>query len=159
MRRLALVLVPLALAACTRPPANLAGRFDPVTVRDAQTRPQQGAAVRWGGTLVRTTPGRDQTCFEILNRPLDREARPMPSDRDAGRFIACAPGFYDPLVYVPGRDITVTGALNGTTTRPLGGYDYTYPRIDATTVHLWPERLAASPYPRVGVSIGGIFFP
>jgi len=150
----------LALAACARPPANLAGQYDRVTVQDAQTQPRQGVAVRWGGKLISTRPAKDQTCFEIASFPLDDTARPQPSDESPGRFIACTPGFYDPAVYVPGRDVTVAGALNGTMPGRVGQYDYTFPRVDATTVYLWPDRPPqARPgwWPSVGISVGGRF--
>lgn len=159
MRALVLLLVPLA--ACMRPPQNLAGKYDPITVPEAQTAPREGVAVRWGGQLISTQPGRDQTCFEIASLPLDSTARPEASDESRGRFLACAPGFYEPAVYTPGREVTVVGALNGTTSGKVGEYDYTYPRVDAATVHLWPERSAEPPgpvfFPSAGISIGGVF--
>ena len=157
MRQTAALLLVL-LAACVRPPQNLAGRYDALTVRDAQNTPHDGAAVRWGGTLISMKPGRDETCFEIASFPLDAKARPRPSDESAGRFIACAKGFYEPTVYTPGRDVTVVGALNGTIAGKVGQYDYRYPRVDATTVYLWPERTAENAHPwrpSVGISIGG----
>lgn len=155
--QIALALVALvALAACHRPPKPLAGEFAPVTVAAAQSQPQEGVAVRWGGTLVQTIPARDQTCFEIVSRPLDGQARPIPSDETAGRFLACTPGFYDPAIYLPGRDITVTGALHGVTVRKVGDADYSFPRVDATTAYLWPDRPVPSS-PPVSISIGGIF--
>jgi outer membrane lipoprotein len=157
----ALVLLLLPLAACLRPPANLAGKYDPVTVREAREQPRQGAAVRWGGTLVGLRPAKDQTCFEVASFPLDARARPQRSDDSPGRFIACAPGFYEPAVYAPGREVTVVGALNGTISGKVGQYDYEFPRVDATAVHLWPERTAedARPgwWPSVGISVGGVF--
>ena len=148
----------ILLTACMRPPGNLAGKYDPVTVREAQAQPREGVAVRWGGKIVDMRPGKDQTCFEIASFPLDSEARPEPSDESPGRFVACAPGFYEPAVYTPGRDVTVVGALNGTKAGKVGQYDYTFPRVDATTVYLWPEQAAREPrpgwWPSVGISVG-----
>jgi len=157
-RRALLASLLLPLAACLRPPENLAGKFDRVTVREAQAEPREGVAVRWGGKLVSMRPGKEQTCFEIASFPLDARARPEPSDESPGRFIACAPGFYEPAVYTPGRDVTVVGALNGTMPGKVGEYDYAFPRVDATTVYLWPEqsRAEARPgwWPSVGISVG-----
>jgi outer membrane lipoprotein len=158
-RALVLLLVPLA--ACMRPPENLAGKFDRVTVQEAQAQPREGVAVRWGGKLISMRPGKDQTCFEIASFPLDAKARPQPSDESPGRFVACAPGFYEPAVYTPGRDVTVVGALHGTTVGRVGQYDYTFPRVDATTVYLWPdesrEQARSGWRPSVGISVGGVF--
>jgi outer membrane lipoprotein len=157
----ALLLLVVSLAACARPPQNLAGKFDPVTVPEAQQSPREGAAVRWGGKLISTRPGDAQTCFEIAAFDLDGRARPRPSDNSPGRFVACAPGFFDPAVYTPGREVTVVGALHGTTAGRVGQYEYTFPRVDAATVHLWPERppedVRAVWWPMIGVSFGGSF--
>ena len=160
MKRVLLLLLVIP-AACVRPPANLAGQYDRVTVREAQAAPREGVAVRWGGKLISMRPGKGQTCFEIASFPLDDRARPKPSDESPGRFIACAPGFYEPAVYTPGRDVTVTGALHGTVAGKVGQYDYTFPRVDATTVYLWPERSPEETrpgwWPSVGISVGGVF--
>ena len=157
----ALLLLLLPLAACMRPPQNLAGKFEPITVPEAQASPREGLAVRWGGTLISTRPGKDQTCFELASFELDRRARPRPSDHSPGRFLACAPGFFDPAVYTPGREVTVVGALNGTTVAKVGEYEYTFPRVDAATVHLWPERppeeIRPVWWPMIGISVGGSF--
>ena len=88
-------------------------------------------------------------------------ARPRRSDSSPGRFVACAAGFFDPAVYQPGREITIVGALHGTTAGRVGDYDYTFPRIDAATVHLWPDRepdeVGPVWWPMIGISVGGSF--
>ena len=159
--KLAMVLAASCLVACARPPKNLAGEYSRVSVAEAQAAPQQGEAVRWGGTIVSMRPEKERTCFEVAAFSLDREARPVPSDASPGRFLACGPGFYEPAVYTAGREVTVVGALNGTTVRKVGEFDYTFPRVDAAAVHLWPLRPppeARPPsYPRIGISIGGAF--
>ena len=160
MERALLAVVLLSASACMRPPANLAGQYDHLTVREAQVEQHDGATVRWGGTLISAQPQKDQTCFEIASFPLDAQARPQRSDDSAGRFIACGRGFYEPTVYTPGRDITVAGALNGTITRRVGQYDYRFPRVDAATVYLWPEETQTGRpdwWPSVGISVGGAF--
>ena len=159
--RTSLLAVPLVLVACARPPTQLAGQFERVTVAEAQAQPREGVAVRWGGLVNSARPGREQTCFEIVGFPLDASARPVVSDESTGRFLACAPGFYEPAVYAPGREVTVVGALNGTAKGTVGQYEYTFPRVDATSVYLWPERSReARPgwWPSIGVSVGGVFW-
>lgn len=139
MRRGALAVVLVAAMGCMRPPARLAGTFPATTVRDAQTTPHTGERVRWGGAIVSTMPGTQETCFEVVSLPLDRQARPRDTDETFGRFVACAPGFYDPAVYGPEREVTVVGTLEGTEVRKVGDYDYPFPRVRAETVQLWPE--------------------
>src|ERR1700730_16212817 len=65
----------LLLAACARPPRALRGSFAPITVRDAQAGTPVGERVRWGGTMVNARPGRDETCFEIVSKPLEEPER------------------------------------------------------------------------------------
>lgn len=140
MRRLALLAL-LLLAACARPPAALRGTFPALTPRDAQVKPPPpGTRVRWGGTIVSTTPERERTCFEVVSQPLDRRARPAEPDQTLGRFVACAPGFYDPVIWEKGREMTVAGTLGEPVTRRVEGHEYRAPVVHADTVYLWPER-------------------
>jgi outer membrane lipoprotein len=135
-----LLVLLLLLAACARPPGALRGTFAPLTVRDVQARPTIGDRVRWGGEIVAARPRQDETCLEVLSRPLDRRARPIRGDQTLGRFVACASGFYDPTIYAPGRELTVTGTLADATTRKVGDYEYRFPVVKADLTYLWPPR-------------------
>jgi outer membrane lipoprotein len=132
----------LALAACASAPKPLQGAYTPVTPRDAAAGAQAGANVRWGGSIVETTPGPNNTCFQLVGRPLTASGRPSGDSPDAtdGRFIACRAGFYDPAVFAPGREVTFIGRIDGVETARIGEYDYKLPKIAADVVYLWPER-------------------
>lgn len=141
-RLLAILLVPavataLLAAGCATVPEPLQGEF-------VSTQPGEGAKggarVRWGGEIISVEPKADLTCFQVLSRALSDAGRPRPGDESAGRFLACRRGFYDPAVFEPGREITVTGEVAGTETRRIGEYDYPLPRVDADVVYLWRER-------------------
>lgn len=136
----------IGLAACASVPQPLSGQFQDVPLQNAAQA--NGSQVRWGGEIVDTIPGSDQTCIYALSRPLDRQARPRHNQESMGRFVACHPGFYDPEIFAKGRDITVTGTLDGSITRKVGDYDYVYPRVAADAVYLWPlvQPLPAYPY-------------
>jgi outer membrane lipoprotein len=143
------------LAACARPPAVLRGDYASIPVDQAR---QGGATerVRWGGQIVRTTPERSETCFEVVAKPLDRAARPEPTDESSGRFVACAPGFYDPVLWQPGREMTAVGRVDGTVTARVGDADYRSPRLAADAVYLWPveRRSGATVVPSIGFGVG-----
>ena len=62
MRTLALSLVVVALAGCASIPKPLQGEVNPITPRQAQQADAVGTAVRWGGRIVSTEPGPNQTC-------------------------------------------------------------------------------------------------
>ncbi|HET8897953.1 MAG TPA: Slp family lipoprotein [Rhodanobacteraceae bacterium] len=126
----------LALAACATVPKPLAGQFQNIAPANAANA--NGTPVRWGGQIVETAPGPHETCIYALARPLDRSARPSPRGDSLGRFVACHAGFYDPEIFAKGREITVTGTLDGTITRKVGDFDYPYPKIAASNIFLWP---------------------
>ncbi len=137
----------LALGGCATVPAQLAGNdFAAVTPQQAAGQDVQGTRVRWGGEIIKVEPKTDATCFEVLSRDLRADARPDRRDRSDGRFIACSKGFYDPAVYTKGRELTVVGHLAGTERHQVGDYNYTYARVDADNVYLWPKRQYAAGY-------------
>lgn len=147
-KRFAIATFAAGLASCATVPTPLQGQFASATPRDAATAGGSGEAVRWGGEIIKVEPKADQTCFEILARELDATARPVSRDPSGGRFIACRGGFYDPEDFGRGRDLTVTGHVDGVERRKVGEFDYTYPRVAADTIYLWPKRTmyARSPY-------------
>jgi outer membrane lipoprotein len=128
------------LGACATVPTPLKGEFSQLNPAQAVSSGQTGEQVRWGGEIIKVTPGESATCFELLSRQLDSRARPRQVDSSDGRFLACRAGFYDPEVFLKGRELTVTGTVQGTETSLVGKYDYTYPRIAADTIYLWPKR-------------------
>lgn len=139
LRSTIIALLAFGLAACATAPAPLRGEFSalsPDAARDAGVREH----VRWGGVIAAVEPGSDRTCFQVVGRELDTYARPRQSDSSAGRFIACRSGFYDPQVFAEGREVTVTGRVDGSETRLIGEYSYAHPRVAADVIYLWPER-------------------
>ena len=141
MHRLALLAWLLPLAACApRIPPTLQGTFPELSVSQAQTQSITGERVRWGGEIASTTPQNNETCVEVVSQPLDRRTRPIASDETSGRFISCVAGFEDPTIYAPGREVTVVGTLEGTSSAKVGDFDYTFPKLRAETIYLWPKR-------------------
>lgn len=133
-------LVVLALASCASVPTQLQGEFAATTPSEAARGPASGQEVRWGGKIINVKPGKQSTCFEVLGRTLDINARPQRGNDYDGRFMTCAQGFYDPEEYQRGREITVVGRFTGTEDGKVGGFDYVYPHVDAASVYLWPHR-------------------
>lgn len=140
MRKLIALTPLLLLTACATAPAPLKGEFSALKPVDSLSGAHTGERVRWGGEIIRVEPSASSTCFEILARELDGSARPLRRDRSDGRFIACRNGFYDPEVFIKGRDLTVVGRVDGSEKGRVGEYEYTYPRIAADAVYLWPKR-------------------
>jgi len=138
-------LVVLAVAGCATAPKALQGQFDSQSPQDTASA---GAAVRWGGIVIEVVPQADRTCFQILSRELSGSGRPRASDASEGRFLACRAGFYDPAVFTQGREVTVVGTLDGNERRSVGEFELQLPRIAASTVYLWPERVDPYYYDR-----------
>ncbi|MBB5206809.1 Slp family lipoprotein [Chiayiivirga flava] len=145
-----LLCVAAVLAGCATAPRPLRGEFAPLVPLQASEAQATGDAVRWGGRIVSVTPDERATCFEILGRDLGDTARPTRvADESNGRFLACRAGFYDPAIFTSERDVTVTGRIEGYELRPIGDYEYRYPRVAADVIYLWPERTEYryDPYP------------
>lgn len=148
-RPLALVAALALVGGCATVPQPLQGTYATVPLASAQQGGAGGQVVRWGGEIIKTDPGQQETCFYLLSRPLDQQARPIMgnSGESQGRFVACHAGFYDPEVFVRGREMTVTGTLHGIVTHKVGDFDYSYPRVEASVVYLWPKRVPMARYP------------
>ncbi|HET6632371.1 MAG TPA: Slp family lipoprotein [Rhodanobacteraceae bacterium] len=144
-----LAVASLLLGACATVPQPLMGQYSMLPPNQAANA--SGERVRWGGTIIETVPEANQTCIYTMSRPLGDSARPYPSGDGGGRFVACHAGFYDPQIFAPGREITVTGSIDGSLTRAVGEYEYAYPRVQADVIYLWPRRIERpyyyDPYP------------
>jgi len=109
-----------------------------------------GKLLLLGGTIVETKNLTEGTRIEVLQKPLDGEARPELSDRTDGRFLILAQQFLDGAVYQRGRMITVIGEVAAPQVLLLGEIEYRYPVLMAKSLHLW------SPYtgPRFSIGVG-----
>ncbi|MDT8320661.1 MAG: Slp family lipoprotein [Xanthomonadales bacterium] len=140
MRKLILALAVMAIAsACTTVPAELEGSYRSISPARVDGG-VLGSQVRWGGVIVDTRNEEDVTCLEILSRELGKYLRPQVSDRTAGRFIACKPGFYDPEVYSKGREVTLTGRISRIEVRQIDEFSYRYPVVEVDELVLWEKR-------------------
>lgn len=104
----------------------------------ANTGAYAGRKLRWGGSIEQLENHAQETWLEIVERPLDEDGRPRVADQSGGRFIAKVSGFLDPVIYTRGRDITVTGSVDGDSTRKIGEFEYRYVVVKVEAAHLWP---------------------
>jgi len=114
----------------------------PVSLTQLRATPETsiGQTVVFGGEIVRTQPLQDETLLEVLHKPLDASGQPLMTDQSEGRFLVRCAGFLDPAIYAPGREVTVTGRVEGARTEKIGEYDYRYPLIACEKLSLWPPR-------------------
>lgn len=155
-----LVALAVGLGGCaSRTPVS--GSFPSITPKQAQGNQYTGRTVRWGGVLIKTKPQAGSTCFHVMGLPLDSDGRPRygAAKTNTGRFIACAKGFYDPVLYAAGRKATFIGTVSGVKAEAVGGYQYPYPRLRARVVYLWPKVSLQRREPYVGPYIWGPWSP
>lgn len=157
--RIAATLLSLSLTGCSSvPPVIRDIPPDNPSFQDAQTKADILTArpVRWGGTIVAIHNRPNAVELEILSMPLDDEGRPIAGDTAYGRFIAATGTAFDPDRYQIQRDCTVYGTLVGTSVGKIGDYDYTYPRVQALEVYVWPRDTAGfgGPNFRFGLGVG-----
>lgn len=139
MRLIALIAALLALSACTTIPEQIQGTF--ADISPARVEPSVfGSEVRWGGVIVGSSAKDSQSCLEILSHDLDKYLRPKLDDSTAGRFLACQPGFLDPMVFTAGREITVTGKIQKIEVQKVEEFDYRYPVLAVDDLVLWQKR-------------------
>src|SRR5690348_7687264 len=85
-RRLILpAILALGLGACATVPQQLTGTYTTVTADNAAAV-APGTRVRWGGRIIQTEPKEQETCFFVLDEPLDSQARPEQGEQSRGRF-------------------------------------------------------------------------
>ena len=145
MRFLTITIVILALSACTTIPEQIDGTYPEIS--PARVEPGVfGSSARWGGVILDANNKGSGTCFEVLSRELDKFLRPELADATLGRFIACADGFHDPVIFTEGREITVTGLIQNIEVRKVGDFDYRYPVLKVEDLVLWEKRRVVMRY-------------
>jgi outer membrane lipoprotein len=133
----------LTIAACAgTPDFNLQTVDQAIEPRDVVAQPQsyQGKNVLWGGIIVNSSNVKDGTEVELLTYPLDGNYKPQTDKDTLGRIIAFNHGYLETLDYAEGRLLTVTGTVQGIKKAPVEEAIYTYPVVNASQLHLWPQQ-------------------
>lgn len=97
----------------------------------------KGKLLILGGTIDQTTNVKQGTLIEVVQRQLDYWGKPQRTKKTGGRFLVFYPRYLDPMVYSPGRDITVAGEVQGTSSPMLENRPYDYPVILSKELRLW----------------------
>jgi outer membrane lipoprotein len=151
----------LTLSACAPPfSRSTLDKVDPqvsfqVLARDPES--YIGKTVLFGGNIIEIYMESDQTWIEILQKPLDTQQKPQYTDVSYGRFFVHFPDFRDPAIYVPGREITIVGEVEGVRIQKIKEMDYAYPVIVPKESHLWQPQSMTGPFFNIGIGVGGVF--
>lgn len=162
MRNVILLLaLTLALAGCaakqviSREAQLLVDRSIPFAIVKQDPERFSGKYLIIGGTIARVSNTPAGAELEVVQLPTDSGDRPAEKGRSEGRFLARTGGFLDPLIYKPGRLVTLVGKVMGSMTRPLEEVDYTYPVLEIKELYLWrPEDPYAAPTVHFGIGVG-----
>jgi outer membrane lipoprotein len=112
--------------------------------------------VMYGGEIIQTRAGANETWVEVLQKPLDGQNRPQDGDVSYGRFFILFSGFQDPAIYAPGRKITVIGEVQGKKVEKIKELDYAYPVVSSREFHLWQPQSPNGPFFHFGIGIGTV---
>lgn len=126
-----------------------------VTFAEVKTDPERftGKTLLLGGVIVDIQLEKAGTTLEVFRWELDRWGEPIAVDETGGRFLATTDRLLDPVLYDPGRLITLTATVSGMETRPLGQIDYRYPVFRLNETYLWetPFRFGIHRHPNIYV--------
>lgn len=89
------------------------------------------------GVIVGSKNTKEGTFIEILQKPMDRDGRPLETDATEGRFVVQSDRFLDGAVYHRGRGLSVIAEVMGRKEMPLDEILYSYPLLMIKEVHLW----------------------
>ncbi len=99
----------------------------------------KGKLVILGGIITQTTPLKQGTLIEVLQKPLDYWGKPQRTDLTGGKFLVHYTSYLDPLIYAPEREITVAAEIEGLRSKALGDVEYSYPVVLSRELKLWPR--------------------
>ncbi|MBN7821996.1 Slp family lipoprotein [Bowmanella yangjiangensis] len=143
MKKLILAGMVLLMAGCSSLPKELqvAEGAKLLSYQDVTGNPEQstGQQVMWGGVIADIKNQKSATLIEMVHYPIRSYGRPTSGDESVGRFRVRVNGFLDPMVYKPGRSLTVTGTVTGIEQGQVGEFEYQFPAIQASGYHLWKE--------------------
>ncbi len=138
-------------------PKDITDRVDRrLFFKELQSDPEKfkGSWVMMGGAIVSSKNIKDGTLIEVLQKPLDRDGRPLETDQTGGRFLVESSQFLDSAVYHRDRLITVVGEVEGGRTMPIDEIMYHFPLLSAKALHMWGPS-SSGPHFFFGIGVSG----
>jgi outer membrane lipoprotein len=115
-----------------------------ITFEMLQADPDQykGKLVILGGSIAAVTALEEGSLIDVDQLPLDYWGKPIRTKKASGRFLVYTPVYLNPLIYTPGREITVAGEIQGTSLKLPGKMEptsYSDPVLVSKELKLWPK--------------------
>ncbi|MDW7710580.1 MAG: Slp family lipoprotein [Deferrisomatales bacterium] len=98
-----------------------------------------------GGEIIETRNLADGTVILVLHRPLGLGQSPRAEAPSGGRFLVRFAEYLDPVLFAPGRSVTVAGRVLGAETELVGEAPYRYVTLEGREIHLWKEPTTPPP--------------
>jgi starvation-inducible outer membrane lipoprotein len=98
-----------------------------------------GKVIILGGTIVNTVKTLKGIEWEVVQRSLGYDMKPLIGDSTTGRFIVQSDKALDVHLFKRGQKITFAAEIIGNETRPLDQTQYTYLVLRLKEYHLWPD--------------------
>jgi outer membrane lipoprotein len=157
MKYLPLFFLCVSLAACsTLPPSIKDPPAIDISYPEASVHIDRyrESPVRWGGVIIDVLNEQAFSRLQVQSYPLNSYGRPMRDKPPQGRFYIYSTMFLDPTVYAKNKEVTAAGILKGDEELMVGKKMLRLPKLQATTLYLWPQ------YERVPYYYGpGGFYP
>ena len=119
--------------------ANLKFADQSIRYNDLNAKPEAfaGKTLLLGGIIAGVRGSDDVIMLEVAQLELFKNGVPNEDSRSAGRFLAISTELIDPVVYQPGKLVTIIGEVKGKKIEKIDGVDYPYPLIAVKELRLF----------------------
>jgi outer membrane lipoprotein len=151
-----LLIAAFLMVGCARPfsERSLSKVNRSISFSDLKKDPEKykGTWLMLAGVIVTSKNTKEGAFIEILQKPMDRDCRPLDTAISEGRFIVQSDRFLDSAVYYRGREISVIAEVVGRKELPLDEIIYAYPLLVIKEISLWEPSSGPRFFFGVGVS-------
>lgn len=141
MLKLAVLLTAFWVAGCAHvmSEAGLKSADRSICYADIARNPEGlvGKVVLVGGQIAGTRGGGDVIMLEVVQLGLLNNGVPDEFSPSGGRFLAVSSELLDPLIYTPGKFVTIIGEVKGKRIQKIDGADYPFPLVAVRELRLF----------------------
>ena len=118
---------------------NLKMADQSIRYSDLNAKPEAfaGKTLLLGGVVAEVRGSDDVIMLEVAQLELFKNGVPNEDSRSGGRFLAISTELIDPMVYRPGKLVTIIGEVKGKKIQKIDGVDYPYPLIAVKELRLF----------------------